>query len=184
MASSVSAPPRAVAVGLASRSPATAGCGPTTFPVSDPSVPDAAAQPSSAQTAPTSSICTFVFFNIALSLMTSDQYGPRQRARPTRLFPPVHGNRRLPSLLSLRRWHRLHAAEADVRHAGVRGAPVPGAGPVARAVAGVAQKRPALLAAQRRVRLAGVEALRWPLGVDGHPLAGAVAVEVDLIPVA
>src|SRR5262249_56473506 len=79
---------------------------------------------------------------------------------------------------------RHRAAEADVRHAGVGGAAVPGAGAVAQAVRRVAQERAALLAAQGRVGLPRVAA---PLGagrVDDHPPAGPLAVQIELVPVA
>src|SRR5262249_4516914 len=60
----------------------------------------------------------------------------------------------------------------------------PGAGPEAPAVRRVAQKRAALLAAQRRIGLPRVQAPLGPGRIDDHPLAGAPAVQIDLVPVA
>src|SRR5262245_29615779 len=99
---------------------------------------------------------------------------PRVSARPPWVGPPVS----IPCSLA-----RLHAPEADVRHAGVRRTPVAGAGPVARAVAVVAQERAALLDPQRGVGLAGVETLLRAGGVDNDSLAGPLAVQVHLVPV-
>src|SRR5947209_3840469 len=89
-------------------------------------------------------------------------------------------------------WFRMHfpsfhgqrAAQADVRHAGIRRAAVPGAGPVARAVSVVAEEGPAFLYSQRTVRLTRVETLFGSCRVDYHVFAGSLTVQVDLIPVA
>src|SRR5262249_30713166 len=67
--------------------------------------------------------------------------------------------------------------------AGVGRAAVPGAGPVAPAVRGMAQEGTALLAAQRRVGLPRVEALLGALRVDDHPPAGSLPIKVGLVPV-
>src|SRR5262245_49410876 len=76
--SSLSSPPRAATSGPAGASPATAGRAPTTLSFNEPSAPDAAAQPSSAQVTPTSSVCTFVFLNIC-PLLCVDKGWPRHR---------------------------------------------------------------------------------------------------------
>src|SRR5262249_15627818 len=74
-----------------------------------------------------------------------------------------------------------HTAKADVRHARVGGASVPGARAVAGAKGVIAQERPALLHAQRGVGITGVVTLLRPRRVDDHPLACPLAVQVDLV---
>src|SRR5438105_2788127 len=77
-----------------------------------------------------------------------------------------------------------HAAEADVRHAGIRAAPVAGARPVAGTVTVVAQERTALLHPLWCERPRLVQAHFRAGRVVDHRVAGPVAVEVALVPVA
>src|SRR5262249_61508192 len=48
----------------------------------------------------------------------------------------------------------------------------------------MAQERTALLSAERRIGLPRIVTVVGPRRIDDHPLAGALAVQVDLIPVA
>src|SRR5262249_30357917 len=77
-----------------------------------------------------------------------------------------------------------HTAKAHVRHAGVRAASVAGAGSVTGAITIATEEGTSFLSPQRSVRLAGIEAPGRACGVDDHPFAGSLAVQVDLVPVA
>src|SRR6188472_4153756 len=76
----------------------------------------------------------------------------------------------------------LGAAEPDVRHPGVRAAPVAGARPVPRAVAVGAQERPALLHPLRGERAGRVGAGLRAGRVD-RQLAGPPLVQLAVVPV-
>src|SRR4051794_33706692 len=73
---------------------------------------------------------------------------------------------------------RLHAPEPDVRHAGVRAAPVPGPRPVAGAIIVVAEERPALLHPRVGPRVSRVEGFRRSLWIDEESTAGPLPVQV------
>src|SRR5262249_49974285 len=77
---------------------------------------------------------------------------------------------------------RLHAPEADVGHAGVGAASVPGARAVARTIAVVAQERAAFLDTLRHERPGRVDGPVRPGRVDCEP-AGARAIQIALVPV-
>src|SRR5262249_24427768 len=76
-----------------------------------------------------------------------------------------------------------HTAEADVRHARVRAAAMPGAGAVPRAVVVVAKERPAALDALGCERTGRIRAALRSSRIHHEPAARTLAVEVPLIPV-
>src|SRR5262249_40650965 len=78
---------------------------------------------------------------------------------------------------------RRHATEADVGHAGVRARAVPGAGPVARAITVVAQKRSAFLHSSGLERGQGVLGLGGADGFDDNALVRPPTVQVTVVPI-
>src|SRR5262249_12640288 len=102
----------------------------------------------------TRSIWTLVFLSICVAPIQDMEAGGENDSQPpsgrTGAFPIALNTRAVPqgtrnASRSSGPLRRLHAAEADVGHAGVRATAVAGAGPVARAVAVVAQERAAAL---------------------------------------
>src|SRR5260221_463553 len=98
--------------------------------------------------------------------------------------PPATKRSPLPHGWPPPRVQRPPTPKANVRHARVGGASMPGAGTIAGAVTVVAEEGSPFLDSQRSPRLAGIETLRRSSGIDNHPLSGPSAVQIDLIPVA
>ena len=77
-----------------------------------------------------------------------------------------------------------HAAEADMRHAGIGAASVSRAGAVARAILIVAQERAAALGALRHERLPGIEAALRAGWVHDDLAICAMLVQLAVVPIA
>src|SRR5215813_13816339 len=82
------------------------------------------------------------------------------------------------------RLRRLYTAKTDMRHARVRAASMPRAGPIARAVAVIAQERSTLLHAALFERMLRIHRPLRSRRVVDHPFAHPTLVQIALIPIA